>query len=163
MSIALTPSLVLSFEVLRNFVQTLCSESLFSVYTTSPALWIVRDPLCPRTIYCLPLILSCCFYDNATSPVNLFRRMFDWRKIVKCSSLVFEDDHAPYHKDDSFYHRQTTWSCGVFVSSWKWHSSDSILLWFHFLFVGWSFFWRPFSSSRRRRHLLCWSWAFSRY
>ena len=35
------------------------------------------------------------------------RSLFDWRKIIKCESLIFENGHAqyhlPYHKGNPFY------------------------------------------------------------
>jgi hypothetical protein len=56
-------------------------------------------------------ILSCCFYACHRSGELIQkndRSLFDWRKIIKRASLVFDAGraqyHLPYHKGDPFYH-----------------------------------------------------------
>ncbi|KAF8890539.1 hypothetical protein CPB84DRAFT_1683566, partial [Gymnopilus junonius] len=55
-------------------------------------------------------ILSCCFYACHCSGELIQKNdkhLFDWRKIIKHSSLSFPSDCAqyhPYHKSDPFYH-----------------------------------------------------------
>ena len=56
-------------------------------------------------------ILSCCFYGCHCSGELVQsndKSLFDWRKIIKQSSLSFYGDRAqyclPYHKGDPFYH-----------------------------------------------------------
>lgn len=55
-------------------------------------------------------ILSCCFYACHQTGELIQKNdksLFDWRKIIKHSSLVFDQNHAchhlPYHKGDPFY------------------------------------------------------------
>jgi hypothetical protein len=56
------------------------------------------------------VILACCFYGchrTGELVVKSDKRLFDWKKIIKRSSLVFRDGragyHLPYHKADRFY------------------------------------------------------------
>ncbi|RDB28181.1 hypothetical protein Hypma_001296 [Hypsizygus marmoreus] len=60
------------------------------------------------------VILSCCFYACHRSGELVQKNdksLFDWRKVIRRSSLVFDGDcaqyHLPYHKADPFY-RGTT-------------------------------------------------------
>ncbi|KAF8868162.1 hypothetical protein CPB84DRAFT_1858412 [Gymnopilus junonius] len=55
-------------------------------------------------------ILSCCFYVCHRSGELIQKNsksLFNWQKIIKCSSLTFPGHHAqyhlPYHKGDPFY------------------------------------------------------------
>ncbi|KAJ7900796.1 hypothetical protein B0H13DRAFT_2336396 [Mycena leptocephala] len=56
------------------------------------------------------VLLACCFYGCHRSGelvIKNDRSLFDWRKIIKRSSLIFVDKraqyHLPYHKGDPFY------------------------------------------------------------
>ena len=55
-------------------------------------------------------IISCCFYGCHRSGELVQsndKSLFDWRKIIKCSSLAFFGERVqyclPYHKGDPFY------------------------------------------------------------
>ena len=56
-------------------------------------------------------LLSCCFYGCHRSGELVWKNdktQWDWRKVIKRSSLIFSGHHAqyhlPYHKTDPFYH-----------------------------------------------------------
>jgi len=56
------------------------------------------------------VILSCCFYGchrTGELVIKSDKRLFDWRKVIKRSSLTFiagrAGYHLPYHKADRFY------------------------------------------------------------
>jgi hypothetical protein len=56
------------------------------------------------------VILACCFYGchrTGELVIKADKRLFDWRKIIKRSSLTFANGragyHLPYHKADRFY------------------------------------------------------------
>lgn len=56
-------------------------------------------------------LISCCFYGCHRSGELVWKNdktQWDWRKVIKRSSLTFFDNHAqyrlPYHKTDPFYH-----------------------------------------------------------
>lgn len=65
------------------------------------------------------VILSCCFYACHRSGKLIQKnsvKYFDWQKLIKHRSVVFEGNHAqyhlPYHKGDPFYcgtHILFTW------------------------------------------------------
>jgi hypothetical protein len=60
--------------------------------------------------FLLAVLLSCCFYGchgSGELVIKNDKALFDWRKIIKRSSLTFNNRrvqyHLPYHKGDPFY------------------------------------------------------------
>jgi len=56
-------------------------------------------------------MLLCCFYSCHKIGKLVLKNdksLFDWRKVIKCSSLIFSNGHIqyclPYHKSNPFYH-----------------------------------------------------------